>query len=170
MKWLALFILSAAAFAQPDTSLSQQPDRSSEGWRRPDFGYALRLSRGQEGLAPRLQMNGRGDEAVGRRPIRSASAGGLNDPKTQAVAAKSFFRSRLFLALLGGAIAGTGAALLVTGEGTRQVPASNCSFYPAPFVPCNPAHTVKTRSNIRDGLGGGMLIGGIVVVWVGIQR
>jgi len=171
MKLLALFTLAVAAFAQPTTMRSLQPDRPDEG--RRDFRYGLWLSPGHEGRAPRLQMPSRRAEEGATRRIQTAFTTEFSDPKapTPTMAAKSFFRSRLFLALLGGAIAGTGAALLATGESSREIPASNCSsFYPAPFVPCIPAHTEKTRSGVRDGFGGGMLVGGLLVVWVSLQH
>ncbi len=79
---------------------------------------------------------------------------------------RSFFRSRKFLAVLGGAVAGTGAVLLATGWRTRQVPAANCTSSAAMvLVPCIPAHTQRTRSGTRDGVGGGLLVGGFVLVY-----
>lgn len=171
MKLLALLMLAAVAFAQPYTAPSYRPDRSREAWSVQDFRYALPLFRGQRGLAPGLPMRGHSTEGtIEGGPIQSALVGRFNSPAAPPVAARSFFRSRKFLFLLGGAIAGTGAALLATGERSRQVPATNCSFYPAPFVPCISAHSEKTRSGVRDGFGGGMLMGGFVVVWVAIAR
>ena len=82
---------------------------------------------------------------------------------------KSFFRSRRGLAAIGAALAGAGVALLATSGRTRQVPASNCSFYPAPFIPCVPAHEEKTRSGVQNGLGGGLLVGGFGVVYVSMR-
>ncbi len=78
-------------------------------------------------------------------------------------------RPRRVLGLVGLALVGTGAALVLTAGRTREVPASNCSFYPAPFVPCVPAHTEKVRSGVQERIGGGAVVGGFVLIytWMG---
>jgi hypothetical protein len=111
------------------------------------------------------------ERAAEEEPVQWTPAGRFQAFDAAPADRRSFFRSRKFLFLVGGAIAGSGAALLATGERSRQAPAFNCSFYPAlPLAPCIPAHAEKTRSGIRDGFGGGMLVGGFIVIYVAIGR
>ncbi len=77
-------------------------------------------------------------------------------------------RSRRVLGFVGVALVGTGIALVKTSQRTHEVPAVNCSFYPDPFIPCVPAHTDTTRSQVQDGIGAAALIGGIVTIYVWI--